>query len=430
MISNQRGKKLAVVRNEYTVIVGVDIARHKHWACIMDGRTEMPIGSPFAFENTKEGLDRLVLFITKAMKNTGATKVIVAMEPSGHYWKALAHYLHGMGFKVVTVNPFHVKRAKEFDDNSPTKNDRKDAWVIARRVNDADFFDPYLPEGVYADLRGLTQARQQNCVKLNQSLNQLRAFLDEFFPEFTTVFVDPLGQAARYVLRNYPFPTDIEALSTEELAAGLLAASKHHVGLKRAKQLKDAARDTIGVTAGLDTARLRLGLCLDEIEFLHNQRCRIEAAMAEALEKTGVATYLLSIPGVGVVTAASMLGEIGDLNRYDDWRQLRKLAGFNLTENSSGQHQSKTRISKRGRPGLRALLYQAAVTLVGINAQFKALYKHLRTRDQNPLSGKQALIAIACKLLRVAFALVQQRSCYDPNKVLGEFRSNQLNLAA
>ena len=430
MIATQRAKKLAAIRGEHTLIVGVDIAKFKHWGVIMDARTEMALGKPFAFENTKEGFASLVLHITKARKSTGATQVIVAMEPSGHYWKPLASFLQRMGFKVVTVNPYHVKKAKEFDDNSPTKNDRKDAWVIARRVSDADFFDPYLPEGIYAELRSLTQARQQNRVKLNQALNQLRAFLDEFFPEFASVFADPLGLAASYLLRYHPLPVDVMQFSAEELASELQAVSSRRVGLKRAQQLQDAARASIGVQTGLDAARLRLRLCLAEIEFLHNQQQVIEAAMADALERTGLAPYLLSVPGIGVVTAASLLGETGDLGRYDDWRQVRKLAGYNLAENSSGEHQSKSYITKRGRPGLRCLLYQAAAILAAKNAQFKALYHHFRTREQNPLRGKQALVAIACKLLRVVFTLARERQYYDPTKVLGEFRTNQLDLAA
>lgn len=117
----------------------------------------------------------------------------------------------------------------------------------------------------------------------------------------------------------------------------------------------------------------------------------------------------LSIKGVGVVTAASFLGEVGDLSRYDDWRQLRKMAGFNLTENSSGDSKKgKTGISKRGRPGLRCILYQASLTLVVTNPEFKALYRYLKTRRENPLKGKQALVVICCKLLRVMFTLAKE----------------------
>lgn len=425
-----RAKKLSLVRGEHTLIIGVDIAKKKHWACIMDGRTELPVGSPFAFQNTRDGFLRLLGQIGKAQERTGASRVVVGMEPSGHYWKALAAFLREIGITVVTVSPVHVKRAKEFDDNSPTKSDQKDAWVIARRVNDGDFFDPYLPEGVYADLRALTNSRQQQRTKLNQALNQLQALLDEYFPEFTSVFADPLGQAAMHMLTHAPFPGDVLALAPEELAQALSRASNGRVGAKRAGKLREAAKVSIGLKHGHQAIRLRLRQCLAEVAFWKGQLQETEAAMADALEMTGVTPYLLSVPGVGVVTAASLLGEAGDLARYEDWRQLRKLAGYNLKENSSGEKHGRTRISKRGRPVLRCLLYQAALVLVAKNPQFKALFDHLKTREQNPLQGKQALVAVACKLLRVLFTLAHKQRHYDPAIVLGQFRTTQIGLAA
>lgn len=127
------------------------------------------------------------------------------------------------------------------------------------------------------------------------------------------------------------------------------------------------------------------------------------------MEKTGLARYLLSIPGVGIVTAASFLREVGDPSRYTNSRQLRRLAGYNLTENSSGQHKGQTKISKRGRSELRNILYQASLVLVSKNPEFKALYRYFRRRRDNPLKGAQALVVIACKLLRVMFCLVKKR---------------------
>lgn len=430
MNHKRRAERLSLVRGEHTLIVGVDIAKRKHWARFMDGFAELPVGSPFPFHNTRDDFERLLDQIRIAGERTGATRVVVGMEPSGHYWKALATFLIEQGITVVCVSPLHVKRAKEFDDNSPTKNDQKDAWVIARRVNDGDFFIPYLPDGVYADLRVLTQSRHEVRVKLNQALNQLHAVLDEYFPEFTTVFANPLGLAAVHALHHFPFPFDVLAQPIEELAKALKKASSGKVGMKRAVELHRAASRTVGVKYGLEAARLRLRQQLDDVAFYKSQLETIEAFMAAALERTGIGQYLVSVPGVGIVTAATFLGETGDLTRYESWRQVQKLAGLSLKENSSGQHHSRTKITKRGRPGLRSLLYLASVILVSRNHQFKALYQYLKTRETNPLKGKQALIAVACKLIRVLFTLGQKKRHYDSDIVLGEFRSTQLGIAA
>lgn len=430
MNHKRRAERLALVRGEHTLIVGVDIAKHKHWACIMDGLTELPVGSPFAFQNTKEGFQRLLDQIERALKHSGAVRVVVGMEPTGHYWKPLATFLQDRGVTVVTVSPLHVKRAKEFDDNSPTKYDKKDAWVIARRVHDGDFCLPYLPQGVYADLRVLTQARAEIHVNRNQALNQLHAILDEYFPEFFQVFANPLGLAATCALRRFPFPSDVLAHSTEEIAQALSEATHGRIGMKQAAQLRQAASRSVGVKYALEAAGLRLQQRLDDLAFYQSQLEKIEAAMAKALEETGVGEYLTSVPGMSVVAAASFLGETGDLARYDTWRQVRNLAGYGLKENSSGQHSGRTRITKRGRSGLRRLLYQASMVLVVRNPQFKALFNHFKTRKMNPLKGKQALVAISCKLIRVLFTLARKRCTYDPAVVLGEFRTTQLGIAA
>lgn len=174
-----------------------------------------------------------------------------------------------------------------------------------------------------------------------------------------------------HILTHLPFPADIIQLSEEKLAQELKAASNGRVGKKRAALLLSKARESIGVREGLTAARLRLTHCLAEISFWQDQLAQTEAAMADALALTGLADNLLSIKGVGMVTAAGFLGEVGDPTRYEDWRQIRKLAGLNLTENSSGSRKGKTGISKRGRPGLRNLLYQASLALVAKNPQLR-----------------------------------------------------------
>lgn len=221
------------------------------------------------------------------------------------------------------------------------------------------------------------------------------------------------------------------SLKLEELEDGLKQASNRRVGIKRALALRQAAEKSIGVKEGLEGAKVKLQACLEEIEFYQGQIKKTEEAMGQHLEATGLASYLLSIPGVGVVTAAGFLGEIGDPTKYQHWRQIQKLAGYNLTAQKSGQKQkAKTTISKRGRPGLRNLLYQASLILVARNKEFKVLYHYFLRRPENPLTKKQALVAVVLKLVRVMFTLVTQKKEYDASKVLGKYREEQLKKIA
>jgi transposase len=151
--------------------------------------------------------------------------------------------------------------------------------------------------------------------------------------------------------------------------------------------------------------------------------------MSKTLQATGISEYLLSIKGIGVVSLAVCLGEMGDPMRFHDPRQLSRLAGYNLIEDSSGKNKSGTCISKRGRKGLRRVLYQMALTSVAVNPEIRKLYHYLKTRAENPLKKMQALVVISKKLLTLIFALAKKKQYYDASKVFGEVRRNQLTAA-
>ena len=125
------------------------------------------------------------------------------MEPTGHYWKTFATFLHNNGIKVVQVNPYHTKKAKELDDNSQTKSDKKDALVIAKLIKDGRYSAIYFPEGEYADLRNLSNTRLEVSRLLNICKNRIHTCVDEYFPEFETVFKSFIkGKVALHILKS------------------------------------------------------------------------------------------------------------------------------------------------------------------------------------------------------------------------------------
>ena len=188
----------------------------------------------------------------------------------------------------------------------------------------------------------------------------------------------------------------------------------------------DTAIASVGVDYGVELAQYKLRLLLESLELVNCQLAQIEAEMAVALQKTGISEYLLSIKGVGVVSLAVCLGELGNPLRFDDPRQLSRLAGYNLVEDSSGKNKSGTCISKRGRKGLRRVLYQMALTAVAVNPEMKELYHYLKTRTANPLKKMQALVVISKKLLTLIYTLAKKKQYYDSARVFGEVRRNQL----
>ena len=413
-----------------TLIVGVDIAKAVQWARFVDYRG-LEVGKALRFQNDKIGFGNILASIIANCNLIGMNNVIVGLEPTGHYWKTLANYLMLHGITVVMVNPYHAKRAKELDDNSPTKNDKKDALTIAKLVRDGRYYETYMPQDVYAELRVLSTARISLIKRRNALQNTITAVLDEYFPEIETVFKSPLtGKASLQILKSCPFPALILKMSVDEIVDELRKAVKKTVGRKKAQQLHDAAKTSIGVGYGIESAKLKIGSMVEELELLTNQLERLEVELKKALTATGYAAIILRVPGIGVVTAASFLGEIGNPMRFANPRQISRMAGYNLVEDSSGKNKSGTVISKRGRRNLRSVLYQMAFTLVAVNKEMKELYAYLKTRPNNPLKNKQALIVIAKKAISVIYNLIKKNTVYRAELVLGEFRKNQMKQAA
>lgn len=426
---NHSNEKLEAVTLK-TLVVGVDIAKHNQWARFVDCRG-IEHGKALKFENNKNGFHLILTRIYEICKTEGFNNVIVGMEPTGHYWKAFANFLLKQAkITVVLVNPYHTKKAKELDDNSQTKSDKKDALVIARLVKDGRYFETYLPHDVYAELRGLTTTRTSMNKRKKAIKNTITAVLDEYFPEFIKVFKCPFsGKASMQILRTCPIPKRILELGEEGVLREIKKAVLKTVGRKKANQLVETAKESIGVDYGEKAAVFKIRQLMEELDLLDKQLAELEKEMESSLKETGLLEYLLSIPGAGVVSMASCLGELGNPLRFEDARQMSRMAGYNLIEDSSGTNKSGTCISKRGRKNLRCVLYQMSLTMVATNREMKELYSYLKTRKDNPLKKVQALVVIGKKILTLIFTLSTKKEYYNPEKVFGEVRKSQLEAA-
>ena len=134
----------------------------------------------------------------------------------------------------------------------------------------------------------------------------------------------------------------------------------------------------------------------------------------------------MGIKGIGLVTVSGFIAEVGDIGRFDSPKQLQKLAGLAIVADSSGKHNGESRISYRGRKRLRYVLYEAAISLIGKNREFKEIHEYYRTREENPLKKMQSVTAVACKILRVFYAILTKGVDYDGNKLLGDIRRPQI----
>ena len=426
--NNQHLKEIT----DTTLIVGVDIAKSVHWARFVDYRG-VEIGKAISFKNDQQGFKSILARINEICKKKALSqldRILFGMEPTGHYWKPLANHLIDLGYKVVGVNPFHTKKAKELDDNSPTKSDKKDALTIARLVSQGRYFEPYLPRDIYSELRVLTNARVIIMKRFTAIKNTITAILDEYFPEIRTVFRKPLeGKASRQILKRCPFPRLVLKMGESGILSEIKKAVKKSVGKKKVSELIKIASESVGVEYGIKTTKRRLDMLLEDLEQSEKHLKEVESLMEDSISATGYSEQMLSFKGIGIVTAARFLGEVGDPLRFQNARQISNYAGYNLVEDSSGKNKSGTCISKRGRSHLRSLLYQMAFTMVGTNKEMCELYKYMTTREKNPLKKKQAFVVISKKIITMIYSMLKKQTVYDPAMLLGEVRRKMIAAA-
>jgi len=235
----------------------VDIASETHYARVFDHRG-MEIGKLLRFSNDAEGFAQFVSWVKAIGERTNKSKVMVGMEPTGHYWFNIAQHLKDHRMKIVLVNPFHVKRSKELDDNNPIKNDRKDPKTIAMLVKGGRYMEPYIPEDIYSELRTAMETRWRLVKQLNTVRNRVKRWLSIYFPEFNQVFGDWEGKAAMAVLQDFPTPEKILEKGVDGIIGRWKQDKLRAVGRKRAMALFEAAKVSVGVREGLRAAENEL----------------------------------------------------------------------------------------------------------------------------------------------------------------------------
>lgn len=333
----------------------------------------------------------------------------VAFEPTGPYSTCLREWLLSSGEHVVQVNGYHVKRTKEVRDNSPNKNDGKDPRVIADLVWQGCYQQVVELPGEYAELR-CSSAEWASLSKRKAALrNEFQSLLEVWFPELTQVFKDPLCKSARALVRRYRCVSSIASASLREIESELSKASRGRA-VNRAEPIRLAALASIAPSGGQQSRYAAMVNLLDMLELVESMQERLRERMRVFLENVAESEYLLSVYGIGIITAAGLLGECGPLGRYRTFAQLEKFVGLNIYEVSSGQFRGQRHIAKRGRALARYLICQAAMQHVRSRGLFWDYAQALKAKGKKP---GQIRVAVARKLLALLYALARDQEHFD-----------------
>ena len=425
-----KNDKISFITDEM-LIVGCDVGSETHYARAIDTRGREVSKRAFEFANTEEGFESVREWLGKLAAKNGKCQIVLGLEPTGHYWFDLATWMVSMGISVVQVNPYAVKQTKEIEDNSQDKNDRKDPKLIANLVKDGNYGMPYLPEGVYADLRRLSMFRDQLTEDRGRMMNRLHREMKIYFPEYRDALGKIDGPFTLTLLKEAPFPEDLIAIGEDGIRD---IWKKDHLrgrGYSRASEIIRIARSSVGMKDGAESSRQAAKWFAEQIENLTKQLDDIQEQMNAKCAEIPHAANILEIPGIGESILSGIIAEMGDIDRFDDVKEIQKLSGLGLVACSSGKHKGETKISHRGRKRLRYWLFQAAKSVVAHDETFKELHAYYTTRAENPLKKMQSLIVIACKLLRIIYKLLTTGVKYDPKKMRSDivYQEERLQIA-
>jgi len=375
------------------------------------------LGSCSKLYNNREGFEQFVNMIEGLKTKHHLRDVLIGMEPTGHYWRKLAYFGKEHGYEVRFVRTTALKHHRELDESSSAKSDQRDALTIANITREGKYIDTVIEDGVLRQLRTLSKARERLLRYSVSAKNSLHAALDEYFPELHEIFWSMGSRSLWAILEQCPFPQDVLSMEVATLQDLIARSSrKKKESLQKAKALSEAAQESIGLKQIGNADRYRVQMCLEEVKRTVLSLKNIDKQLKFLLKEAPSATYLMSIPGIGPLSAAVFLGELGDPAHFHNARQIVKYAGYDPQESDSGSRIGRKFISKKGRWLLRKYLFFMSMRVVVLSNYFQEYYQRkLETKNrvgQQP-RRKEMLCAVAIKLIKVIFALLRDKREFE-----------------
>jgi transposase len=416
-MQNTAARKRKQVPEGY-LVVGVDPHKKRHAAVAIT--QDFTTQAKFKFDNTREGLETMLDRAKVEMVKSGCRGIMFAIETGGHYWRNVAYFLDEQGIPFRFINQFTLKRRREGKDLNRRKNDYRDSEVAAQLLCTGEFTESKLPQGVYAELRTAHNAYRRLVKERTRITNLVKGLLDALFPEFTQVFKDPCALTALSVLSICPIPRVITGMTEDEFEATIEAQHKGRRLMRRKlRALHYLARTSIGIDAGACSLSSEIAFLVDKLELIRQQIRIMEGTLIRLVDETEEGKFLLSIRGLNYIAVAGLLAELGCFKAYRSARQMIKMAGTNPTESeSAGKKRARTPMSKQGRPVLRYCAWTSVIPMLRFNPDFRAWAKQRRERPvhANPLGGREVVGAALNRLLRLAFAMVKNKTYYQVSK--------------
>ena len=392
------------------IYVGIDVASQKHDCFIMRDNGEVFSKKAFTIKNNIEGYKKLHNSINQFVESTKDSNVRIGLESTGHYSKNILLYLIKQGYQATLINPILTNMDRKASSVRKTKNDKIDAETICKFLdkNRLDF-KPYTLLSYHIDaLKSLT--RQRFSLVKQQTSQKLifQRLINVIFPEFSGLFSSVYVESALNILYAYPTP---KKLARAHIAS--IDKLLHHNSSVTAVKIIETAKNSIGQSE--EYLGFELKHTIDMIRFYESQVEIYNKQIEHELSQIDYGKIITSIPGVGIITGAMIISEIGDINNFQTPHQLLAFAGLDPIVNQSGDFEaSHNKPSKRGSKYLRWAIHQVSSGIWKWDKTFKEYY------DKKMKEGKHHYVAIGHidkKLIRVIFSLLKNKQSFIPQKI-------------
>jgi transposase len=409
-------KRKAYVQQSDLLLVGVDVSKAKHNACL---GTQTGISCrKLEFTHTREGFQLFEHTLRDHLVKNRCRRLLIAMEPSGIYWQALYDRLKSCGYGVCLVHCQAVHNHRKTMPDGPSKTDEKDAYSVFALLLQGKFFLPVERDPELKAAYRLMQRHMALKKRMRPLRNQLRAAIHLTFPELNPLVQDLTQPTALRFLQANPTPEAIRRNGRRRFLEKW--QPRRRCGQWRPERFHrsyDLARQSIGLTDPYRLDEFEItALAHDLADALTKQQLWLDKAI-ELLEQRADFQMLMRLPRIGQPTAAAILTAIGDVRAYTNGTQLVKLAGLDIRLFESGSSIRKLpKISHVGSAYLRYWLYHYAMRPIAHAPHFKAYYQRRKQQSPGKGSGQRALIAVCDKAIRMIYRILTDHAPYDPKK--------------
>lgn len=406
-------------------VVGLDVAKGESQvqAFLDKGK---PYRKSFSIQHNLEGLKGFLDFLQEIEKAAGGYQPSVVLESTGHYHTPVVQFLEEQNYVYIVINPLISHRAKS-SSLRKVKTDAIDAYHLCELYYKEEL-EPYKKRGIQLlNLRNLTRQQESIAEMAAKTKLQLHSLIDQVFPEFRGVFGSLYSKVSLLTLLAFPTSESVLSVDEKELTekiSSLCNSRSEKWANERAQKLREAAlRNPFQhnqYQSHIFNLEMLINLVLQYQEHLSKLANEI-ASIAKEIEEYEI---LQSIPGIGEKIAATIISEIGEIDRFDAAKKLVAFAGVDPSVYSSGKFTASiNRITKRGSSRLRHALYMAIQSGIRDARKKKTtdeiIPRNKRLRefyDKKREEGKPfrvAIIACVNKLLHWIYALLKNRTTFQ-----------------